>query len=281
MTDRTKSWWNRPFTLLDTSWNRWVLIISTGLFVILFMNLYTPFNVLSWYRDSPLPATVILSGFGVIGMATLIFSQFFLRWVFGVRRFRHLTYLCWFTGELLFLSLLMMLIFGDKDQIGWGLLNEYFQAFRYTLLVVVIPFALVFFYLYQTSSREAQKSKSKAAITDHLVKIKDENGILRMAIEFEDLLYIQSTDNYVTVIYMHEGQLKKELIRTSLKRLEDELNPLVFQRCHRSFMVNMKNVRVKQKNKKNLLLEIKGFPSEKIQVSKNYRSKILGIIESA
>ena len=199
--------------------------------------------------------------------------------VVGSEIFRVVTYIFWFAGELIILSLLMMLIYGDKSQTGWGLLREYFLSFRYTVLVVLIPFAAVFFYLYH-KNRVVSNTGSISAMTDHLVKINDENGVLRMAIEYEDLMYIQSTDNYVTVFYAKEDKLKKELIRTSLKRLEDELNQSVLQRCHRSYMVNMKNVRVTQRNKKNLILEIKGYPDEKIHVSKNYRTRILQLIGS-
>ncbi|RYF45491.1 MAG: LytTR family transcriptional regulator, partial [Cytophagaceae bacterium] len=59
----------------------------------------------------------------------------------------------------------------------------------------------------------------------------------------DDLLAIESSDNYCTVFYQKNGTLAKELIRSSLSRLENQLGAETpFVRCHRSYIVNLDEV---------------------------------------
>ncbi|RYZ20584.1 MAG: LytTR family transcriptional regulator, partial [Sphingobacteriales bacterium] len=56
-------------------------------------------------------------------------------------------------------------------------------------------------------------------------------------------LYIESSDNYSTVVYLKNNQPVKTLLRSSLSRLETQLSGnAVLVRCHRSFIVNLENV---------------------------------------
>ena len=60
--------------------------------------------------------------------------------------------------------------------------------------------------------------------------------------EIEDLLYIESADNYSSILFKKEGKREKELLRSSLSRLETQIeNPRVV-RCHRSYIVNLDHV---------------------------------------
>jgi len=277
MFSNVRNWFNQPFNLLDVKRNRWFLIFSTGLFVIFFMNVYTPFNVVGWYKDADIPLFATLSSFGIIGMILLVFTEFVMRPLLGIHSFSRFTYAIWFAFELLLLSSVMYLIYGQKGLAGIELFEEYLLAFRYTLLVILIPYALVLFYLYHKIT--AGNIDQVEYTAEHLIKIRDENGKLQLAIDFDQILFIQSTDNYVTVFFTREDKVNKELVRTSLKRLEKELMNTPIIRCHRSYMVNFEKVTVTQKSNKGLLLELKGYTAEKITVSKNYKDRILKILE--
>ena len=69
-----------------------------------------------------------------------------------------------------------------------------------------------------------------------------ENEKDTIEIAAKDLLYIESADNYSTIYTVAEKGIKKELIRSSLRRIETQLNNSRIVRCHRSFIVNLDKV---------------------------------------
>ncbi len=257
-----------------------MIIVATGVFSIIFMNLYTPFDSDSWIQMQGVPLFVILSSYGILGMVMFFFSQIVIRNLLNVRTFTRLTYGIWFAGEVLLLSLIMFLVYGDYNQLSLsGLMSEYFLALRYTVLVLIIPYGAVMFYFQYLKEKE---SKYTGAVPgDHLVKINDENDILQLAIDLEKLLFIQSTDNYVSVFFLKDERVIKELVRTSLKKLEKELKDTPIVRCHRSYMVNLNKILITKKTGKGLMLELQHYPGEQIKVSRHYRAAILKLLQKS
>lgn len=260
----------QPFHLLDRKKNRWLLILVTGIYVILFMNLYLPFNVNNWYRKETIPLFIILSSFGLIGMFVIMISQIVIREVFKIKAVKNYQIILWFLAELLLLTVTMYFIYGDTDLEGSARLNEIFLTFKYTILILVIPYAGVLFYLHTTQKGESIDSLLSAS--NHLVNILDENDELHIAIDLDQLLFIKSADNYAAVYYVKDDKIRKELVRTTLKRLESQLDEFPIRRCHRSYMVNINKISVSMKSNQGLSLALKDYPDETIPVSKNYKA---------
>jgi len=204
------------------------------------MNLYTPFNVSGWYANAPVPQVVILSGFGIIGMIVLSISQIGFRHLLKIQTLKVRDFILWFLIELGLLTATMYLIYGDTGLTGINELNEIFITFKYTVLVIIIPYGGVLFYL--TATQKGENIETLLAAGNHLVNILDENGELHIAVDLEQILFLKSADNYVAVYYSKEGKVKKELVRTTMKRLETELDSFPIRRCHRSYMVNIKKI---------------------------------------
>lgn len=267
----------QPFHLLDRKQNRWLLVIVTGIYVVLFMNLYLPFNVDRWYNHETTPLFIILSSFGLIGMTVLMISQLGIREILKIRVVKIYGIILWFLVELALLTVTMYLIYGTAGLQGEHLINEIFLAFKYTLLVIIIPYAGVLFYLYST--QQGENIDTLLTASNHLVNILDENGELHMAVDLEEILYLKSADNYVAIYFFKDGKVKKELVRTSLKRLETELDEFPIRRCHRSYMVNMKKISVSMKSNQGLSLALKDYSDESIPVSKNYKAFFTRLIK--
>lgn len=260
----------QPFHLLDRRQNRWLLIIVTGIFVILFMNLYLPFNISRWYEKTDIPLFLILSSFGFIGMIVLMISQLVIREILRIRTIKMYGIILWFFVELLLLTITMYFIYGDTSLEGTMMWNELFLTFKYTILILIIPYAGVLLYLYAT--QQGENISTLLNVGNHLVKILDENEELHIAIDLDQLLYLKSADNYVAVYFFKDGKVRKELVRTTLKRLETELDEFPIRRCHRSFMVNLNQISVSMKSNQGLSLALKNYPDEAIPVSKNYKA---------
>ncbi len=241
------------------------------------MNLYLPFNVDQWYKNPTLPLPVILSSFGVIGMVVLMISQLVIKEMLKIHTVKMYGVMLWFLVELTLLTSTMYFIYGTAGLKGTDVINELYLSFKYTALVIIIPYAGVLFYLHTT--QKGENIDVLLAASNHLVNILDEHGELHMAVDLEQILFMRSADNYVTVFFIKNEKIQKELVRTSLKRLETELDEFPIRRCHRSYMVNINNISVSMKNNQGLALVLKNLPDETIPVSKNYKTFFTRLIK--
>jgi DNA-binding LytR/AlgR family response regulator len=82
----------------------------------------------------------------------------------------------------------------------------------------------------------------------------------------------------VTIFYLEEGEVKKEMVRTSMKKMESLLVPLGLIRCHRSFMVHMANVHWMKKQGRNYQIKMKHWDSA-IPVSRSYHSSVKSLLQ--
>jgi DNA-binding LytR/AlgR family response regulator len=125
-------------------------------------------------------------------------------------------------------------------------------------------------------SSESQEVKtSKTAET---IVISSESGKHRIKIYVKDLLFIKSTDNYVEVYTKKNGEIETNLIRSTLKRLEENLkaHPFLFK-CHRAYLVNINNITRVTGNSQGYKLV---FMDEKshIPVSRNHSKKLFSLL---
>ena len=115
-----------------------------------------------------------------------------------------------------------------------------------------------------------QKSLSQHEQDNRLLTINDENGKPVLSMPGSNLIYVKSEDNYVAVIYTAGDKLKKALIRSTLKKLENYLASDNIIRTHRSFMINMQNIGEVKRTSRGFMIKMKQV-NEKIPVSPNYR----------
>ncbi len=74
------------------------------------------------------------------------------------------------------------------------------------------------------------------------LKLIAENEKDSIELTSDALYFIESSDNYSTIYYEKQGKLQKELLRSSLTRLEGQIASENIVRCHRSFIVNLDKV---------------------------------------
>jgi hypothetical protein len=73
-------------------------------------------------------------------------------------------------------------------------------------------------------------------VKEDLLVIKGENKLDILKIKTSDLVCISNAQNYVEIFYTENDQLRSKLIRTSLKKLQDDFAFLV--QIHRSHLIN-------------------------------------------
>jgi DNA-binding LytR/AlgR family response regulator len=83
-------------------------------------------------------------------------------------------------------------------------------------------------------------------------------------IPFDDILYVEGMQNYVN-IYTKKG---KYVTMLSLKSLEENLDPLLFIRVHKSYIVSINKINVIEGNE--IFIQ-----TERIPISRNFRQEVL------
>lgn len=88
----------------------------------------------------------------------------------------------------------------------------------------------------------------------------------------DDILYLTSEDNYIEIFYVSESSIKSEILRNTLKNIEEQLpENSDLHRCHRSYMVNFRQITKLHRKNRKLLLTLKG--GVEIPVSDKYTHK--------
>lgn len=93
-----------------------------------------------------------------------------------------------------------------------------------------------------------------------IVAFSSEGGKEEVEIRLQDILFIKSADNYVEIYRTENDKIKRIFLRSSLKRIEQDLkdHPFLFK-CHRAFLVNIKNISRVTGNSQGYQLIFKGI----------------------
>lgn len=109
-----------------------------------------------------------------------------------------------------------------------------------------------------------------------LIPIQDENIVIRgenkldiLKIKKNDLVCISNSQNYVEIFYTEDNQIKTKLIRSTLKKIQKDLDFLV--QIHRSHLINPTHIKA-WKNQDTISLTQIELP-----VSKNYKEQLLSL----
>lgn len=102
-----------------------------------------------------------------------------------------------------------------------------------------------------------------------------------VSLKVSDLLYIEAVGNYVKVCHLFDGQVQTDMLRATSKQMEDELHtyPMVV-RCHRAFLVNLRQVEKIVSKTGSMQLVIKNC-RESIPVSRSNMAQIKEAIKVA
>jgi len=270
---------NKKFTLLDKKSDRYILIGIVLIFSILFINLFVPWNISRWYSDSGFIQFLRLSSYGIVVALIFLFTQFPLRKIFRIQYFKIKNYLLWLLLEIILISLVYIFIYGNP--IG-NFFNDLIYSLKYTLLGICLPYSFAILIIYYKNQRtEIQNLKNKISKPlpkgKHLISFNDDGGKIKFSIQLMDVLVLESADNYVMVFYLSEENIKRKLLRNTLKNLENNLAESHIVRCHRSFMVNLQNIELVKKEGKKLQLKIKKM-KKNIPVSQKYSPRVLELL---
>lgn len=255
------------------------LVLFTSAFALVFINIYSPFNVQMWFDISKLQLLLYSSGVILTGVLVVVISRIIMYQV--VKRGAQLLiyqYLVWVLAEILCMSIFYtfyeLVILDDTRLIA----EAFKQSALNTSLIILLPYSVTWLYFSWSDKKnkilkltESSDSGSQKA----MIPFRDEKGTLRLSLKRSDILYLQGSDNYVTVWYNAQNKVARYLLRNTLKKMEDELIAESIIRCHRSYLVNMEKVKLIKREKDGLLIELDSSVPASVPVSRSYMNQVL------
>jgi hypothetical protein len=255
------------------------MIFFTAVFALIFINIYSPFNVSSWFKVTKLQLLFYSSLVILTGVLVIVISRIILYHVVKHKIKVSLgNYFVWIAAEVFSMSMFYAIYeisFLKDARSFWDL---YKLSIQNTALVLLLPYSISWLYFsWIDKNLQLEKlSYSTKGVSEpkEMLPFKDEKGVMRISVKTPDLLYLQASDNYVTIFYIHQQKQAKYMLRTSLKQIESELAYSPFIRCHRSYMVNFEKVKIIRREKDGLKLELEAPDLVEIPVSKTYMEEV-------
>ncbi len=252
------------------------MIIYTAIFALLFINLFEPFGSRHWYPGiSDLKYFLFSSLIILTGMLVVVISRIILQRYSTVRELKYWQYAMFIIAEIIAMSIFYTLfgVFFPKDGIERSISTMLEQSITNTALILLLPYSISWLYFSWKEKKAIIEDIEKGRINDSksLIAFYDEKGDLKISILLDNILYIESADNYSKIIYLNKSEISHYLLRNTLKKIEHKYgNDTPITRCHRSYLVNMDRVEILKKVKGNIFVELNTANTPDIPVSNTY-----------
>ena len=106
-----------------------------------------------------------------------------------------------------------------------------------------------------------------------MLRFKNRTGDFDFALPRENVLYIETVDNYVSVNFLDAGRVNNRIIRNTMKAMEEQMQQEGFVRCHRQYLVNKQNIKSVSREKEGLMINLRGC-DRALPVSKTYAALV-------
>lgn len=260
-----------------------IMVTSAAAFAFLFIIIYKPFNVEHWAEVSQFVFVACVLGIVLLGMSIAAISRVIMCYYAKKHEISYLKYIVWVFVELVLMSVAFSAC-STLTEVKRDIWDAFESSLQFTSLILFIPYivSITAFTLQDRNRRlrEIEDDYDKAmqersATTRGLISFYDERGELQLSVTKDNLLYIESADNYIHIWYMKGNLPKKLMLRNTLKRTAELLVDTHVMRCHRGYMVNMEQVKVLRREKENFYLELGIEGVKDIPVSKTYGEAVL------
>lgn len=269
--------------------NQVAMIVFVPIFALVFINIYRPLDFdkidadfLSWLNISrELAVQLITILMILVGMSVVAISRLIMGWYTSQqkRTLSYVKYIAWVALEILIMAgiFTVMAFFTDTNK---SVVTLFHNSLMKTVLILLIPYVLCYIYfIWQERVSQLRVIRERLAENETVLQtaymhILDDKGEMRLSVRRENLLFIESADNYVCVWYLNNNAPKKSLVRNTMRQVSEQLKDTRVVRCHRSYMVNIDAIRVLRREKEGVFIElgVEGVPD--IPISKTYAESV-------
>lgn len=267
--------------------NQIFMILFVPFFALIFISIYRPFDFdrvgdiinahIGISHESMMMLTaliMVVSGMAIGAISRTIMSAYTKRHTLS-----YLGYIVWILGEIGVMATIFTL-FTLFTNIAKPMPELFRSTFTKTVLIVFIPYTISYIYfilkdkINELKTLRKQIDRDETVLQKAYIQILDEKGEMRLSIRRENLLLIESADNYVCVYYLNGGKTKKSMVRNTIGRIAEHLQGTRIVRCHRSYMINLDHAQILHRDKEGVFIELglDGVPD--IPISKTYADNV-------
>lgn len=252
------SFLRQPFPVSELNLSKTIrLSLFFGAMIYFCLVVFQPFGSYNWHAPFK---NLILSGYGLVA-AFSVFLNFYAFRKIAPQIFSEIH---WNVGKEIIWNLFHFITGGFLSTVygaAMGIMPFSLAQINYMILIAfltgVVPAVLLvlIIYVYQLQKYQPLEPIKKfvaieptpepiepAMQDERLIILTSENQKDTLTLALGKLLYIEANDNYCTIFYLQADVLQKQLIRSSLSRLENQINQPEVVRCHRSYLVNLNQV---------------------------------------
>ncbi|GAB3778231.1 LytTR family DNA-binding domain-containing protein [Spirosoma horti] len=289
---------NQPLPLDDSSVRQLRKSALIGLFVGLFLLVFQPFGLNSWETESKV---IKVLGFGLVTFVITAINFVILPSV--APRFFDEKHWTVARQIILVMANILLIALANRLYLAWLLDSEDVGSISWggmilvTFLISFFPVVGLVLLGYITELKKY--SNAAAAIPIHVqgtdslpssgvsatplpiqtVTLLADNEKDTVTALADDLLYIESSDNYCTIVHLKNAQVAKPLLRSSLSRLEKQIGHPHIVRCHRSYVVNLDRVERVTGNAQGYKLHL-GAGEFVVPVARQYNETIIAELKA-
>lgn len=258
-------------------------LVSVAIFAALFVAIYKPMGMMhtgeSLSRWSlPLYTTITVA----TGFVTLLISRLLLYRRQQRHPMRLASYAVWLVLEVGFFTLsLTVLAYLLNAREGIHFFQLMARILTDIIGILLVPYIItILLFLLDEKRMEVRALSAMIRQQDEnngqptsTINFYDRGGKLVLSTRKSSILYIESADNYTNIHYMDDGKEKCFILHNSMKNVDEAYSPDGMMRCHRSYMVNIENVKLLRREKDGLVIEL-AYGGRSIPVSKTYADKV-------
>lgn len=249
---------------------QWIHVVSLPIFFFAFMMFFQP----AW-AINPFTTESFVYDFHITMSACIIFASTLIsRCMFFLCRenIKLRGYVIWCVAELIFSSFFLGLYLWLMHERITLYYAEVSFALKTLFFVLVFPYIIIALVSVCLESENIKDDSDK-----NMIRFKDSYNTHKITISSTSFIYAASDENYVTIFYKKGNDAVKYVLRSSMKRIEEECSTFNnFYRCHRSYIINTSYVKVIGKDTDGTMFaELKEPDGTRIPISRKYYDDLL------
>ncbi len=266
-----------PFSILNTKH-----LFLTGIAVSAILYIFQPFGFHSYEKNKIIASL----GFGLITLVCLLFSNSLakkqLHLIFNKKWtiLKEIGYILFVlilisASNLYYLSLIV-----DGFQVG---VSSFIYTLSLTSAIGIFPITGIVLIRYNSTlkynlNKIIQEGRSSEAMQNSAVTFENTNKTEPdFTIGINNFLFLEAIKNHVHIYYLEDGLVKTTSIRNTLTNIEKQVNNDAVFQCHRSFLINLNQIKTAKGNSNGYKIHLKNY-EQTIPVSRKYVPEFQKII---
>ena len=264
-----------------------------GSSVTIFLVLIRPFGIPNYSFFSP--QMLYLASFGLVTFFVMLVYRIILL-IFLNKKLEN----NWSVGHEIVAQIILLIGITFGNVFYSNILNKsshfsyhyLIEMLGYTLAVAIVPIFISVFLNYRklmnkyATANSLHKIDDAKPINDDITTENTNDNVVEKVIfmaennkdsfecDAEQLMCIESTDNYVSIYYVEEKGVQRKILRTNLSKIEEQLQAPNIRRVHRSFIANFELVNNLTGNAQGYKLHFDNW-EEVIPVSRQFSKIVL------